>query len=104
MKPRNLSKRQLFPKWKQFEPVQSVDEHRNAAMLRFLADMRAVDEEMRNGGKTYSEGELLASLGLTDRNSVLGEFHETLKMELKVRRSIAREVMNTSESSKPAEA
>jgi antitoxin (DNA-binding transcriptional repressor) of toxin-antitoxin stability system len=34
------------------------------AMLRFLSDMRSVDEEMRLGGKSYSEGELLASLGI----------------------------------------
>jgi len=36
------------------------------AMLRFLSDMRAVDDEMRNGGKTYSESELLESLGLLE--------------------------------------
>jgi len=34
------------------------------AMLRFLADMREVDEEMANGGKRYDEDELKVSLGL----------------------------------------
>ncbi|MCL2756881.1 MAG: type II toxin-antitoxin system prevent-host-death family antitoxin [Coriobacteriia bacterium] len=34
------------------------------AMLRFLSEMRDVDEEMRLGGKSYSEDELLASLGI----------------------------------------
>ena len=33
------------------------------AILRFMSDMRAVDEEMLLGGKTYTESELLASLG-----------------------------------------
>ena len=47
--------------------VVSIDEwNYTKAMLRFLVDMRAVDDEMRNGGKTYSEAELLASLGLSD--------------------------------------
>jgi len=35
------------------------------SMLRFLADMRAVDEEMANGGAHYEEDELKAALGLT---------------------------------------
>ena len=35
------------------------------SMLRFLSDMRAVDEEMENGGKRYSEDELRSELGLT---------------------------------------
>jgi len=34
------------------------------SMLLFLSDMRAVDEEMHLGGKTYTEEELLASLGI----------------------------------------
>jgi len=34
------------------------------AMLRFLSEMREVDEEMRQGGKSYSEAELLAELGI----------------------------------------
>ena len=36
------------------------------AMLRFLTDMRTVDEEMRLGGKAYTEEELLASLGINE--------------------------------------
>jgi antitoxin (DNA-binding transcriptional repressor) of toxin-antitoxin stability system len=36
------------------------------AMLRFLVDMREVDDEMRNGGDSYTEEELLASLGITE--------------------------------------
>jgi len=47
--------------------VVSIDEwNYTKAMLRFLADMQAVDDEMRNGGKAYSESELLASLGLSE--------------------------------------
>jgi hypothetical protein len=47
--------------------VLTIDEwNYTKAMLRFLSDMRAVDEEMRNGGKTYSEAELLTSLGLAE--------------------------------------
>jgi len=34
------------------------------SMLRFLSDMRAVDEEMESGGARYTEGELRAALGL----------------------------------------
>ena len=34
------------------------------AMLRFLSDMRAVDEEMRLGAKAYTEDELLSSLDI----------------------------------------
>ena len=34
------------------------------ATLRFLSDMRTVDEEMLLGGKTYTESELLASLDI----------------------------------------
>ena len=34
------------------------------SMLRFLSDMRDVDEEMKNGGKHYDEEELRAELGL----------------------------------------
>jgi hypothetical protein len=34
------------------------------SMLRFLADMRAVDEEIENGGASYSVDELRAALGL----------------------------------------
>jgi antitoxin (DNA-binding transcriptional repressor) of toxin-antitoxin stability system len=35
------------------------------SMLRFLTDMRAVDDEMQAGGATYTEAELLSSLGIT---------------------------------------
>jgi antitoxin (DNA-binding transcriptional repressor) of toxin-antitoxin stability system len=38
------------------------------AMLRFLQDMRAVDEEMRQGGREYSESELLRSLGISTKD------------------------------------
>ena len=34
------------------------------SMLRFLSDMRAVDEVMENGGARYDEDELRAALGL----------------------------------------
>ena len=34
------------------------------SMLRFLSDMRAVDEEMENGGERYTEEELRIALGL----------------------------------------
>ena len=34
------------------------------SMLRFLTDMRAVDEEMANGGARYNEDELKSALGL----------------------------------------
>ena len=34
------------------------------AMLRFLKDMQAVDDEMRHGGQVYDEKELLLSLGI----------------------------------------
>jgi len=34
------------------------------SMLRFLADMRAVDEEMASGGKRYDKDELKTALGL----------------------------------------
>jgi hypothetical protein len=44
----------------------SIDEwNYTQAMLRFLMDMREVDTEMRNGGNSYTEKELLASLGIT---------------------------------------
>ena len=36
------------------------------AMLRFLTEMRDVDEEMRTGGKVYSEAALLESLGIPE--------------------------------------
>ena len=46
--------------------VVSIDEwNYTQAMLRFLQDMRAVDEEMRAGGATYTEAELLTSLGIS---------------------------------------
>jgi prevent-host-death family protein len=46
--------------------VVSIDEwNYTQAMLRFLMDMREVDTEMRNGGNSYTEKELLASLGIT---------------------------------------
>jgi hypothetical protein len=45
--------------------VVGIDEwNYTRAMLRFLSDMRDVDEEMRNGGQSYSEDELLTSLGI----------------------------------------
>ncbi|MDR2106793.1 MAG: type II toxin-antitoxin system prevent-host-death family antitoxin [Coriobacteriales bacterium] len=45
--------------------VVSIDEwNYTQAMLRFLTDMREVDDEMRGGGKSYTEQELLASLGI----------------------------------------
>ena len=34
------------------------------SMLRFLADMRAVDDEMKNGAARYDEDELKAALGI----------------------------------------
>ena len=34
------------------------------SMLRFLADMRAVDDEMNNGAARYEEDELKAALGI----------------------------------------
>jgi len=34
------------------------------SMLRFLTDMRDVDEEMKNGGNRYDEEELKTALGL----------------------------------------
>ena len=34
------------------------------SMLRFLSDMKAVDEVMANGGKRYSSEEVLAELGI----------------------------------------
>ena len=34
------------------------------SMIRFLTDMRDVDEEMKRGGKRYDEDELRAALGL----------------------------------------
>ena len=34
------------------------------SMLRFLADMRDVDEQMKNGGARFDEDELRAALGL----------------------------------------
>jgi len=34
------------------------------SMLRFLSDMRAVDEEMANGGARYTPEELLVQLGI----------------------------------------
>jgi len=34
------------------------------SMLRFLADMREVDEVMANGGRRYDEDELRSALGL----------------------------------------
>ena len=34
------------------------------SMLRFLADMRAVDEEMENGGRTYTDVDVRERLGL----------------------------------------
>ena len=34
------------------------------SMLRFLSDMKAVDEVMANGGKHYSSEEVLANLGI----------------------------------------
>ena len=34
------------------------------SMLRFLADMRAVDEVMANGGARHDEDELKSALGL----------------------------------------
>ncbi|MCL2503975.1 MAG: prevent-host-death protein [Coriobacteriia bacterium] len=34
------------------------------SMLRFLSDMKAVDEEMANGGARYSPKELLNELGI----------------------------------------
>jgi prevent-host-death family protein len=47
--------------------VVSIDEWSyTQAMLRFLMDMREVDTEMRNGGNSYTEEELLASLGITE--------------------------------------
>jgi len=43
--------------------VVDIDEWQyTKAMLRFLSDMRAVDEEMAQGGKVYSETDCLASL------------------------------------------
>jgi prevent-host-death family protein len=45
--------------------VVSIDEWNYArAMLRFLMDMREVDEEMKADGTSYTEEELLASLGI----------------------------------------
>jgi prevent-host-death family protein len=47
--------------------VVSIDEWAyTKAMLRFLTDMRDVDVEMRNGGRTYTEQELLARLNMTE--------------------------------------
>lgn len=47
--------------------VVSIDEwNYHKAMLCFLSDMQAVDDEMQRGGKVYSEAELLASLGITE--------------------------------------
>ena len=37
------------------------------SMLRFLADMRAVDEDIRNGAPTYTEAEIRAIFGLETR-------------------------------------
>ena len=34
------------------------------SMLRFLADMRTVDDEMKNGAARYDEDELKTALGL----------------------------------------
>jgi antitoxin (DNA-binding transcriptional repressor) of toxin-antitoxin stability system len=45
--------------------VVGIDEwNYTRAMLRFLSDMKDVDDEMRAGGKSYSEDELLSSLGI----------------------------------------
>ena len=47
--------------------VVSIDEwYYTKAMLRFLADMKAVDDEMKSSGMVYSESELLESLGLSE--------------------------------------
>lgn len=47
--------------------VVSIDEwNYSKAMLRFLTDMRVVDDEMKDGGRVYSESELLKSLGIPE--------------------------------------
>jgi prevent-host-death family protein len=38
--------------------------HYTKSMLRFLSEMRDVDDEMKNGGKKYTEEELRIKLGL----------------------------------------
>jgi len=38
------------------------------AMLRFLSDMRDVDEEMKNGGKRYTMDEARSVLGLAEND------------------------------------
>jgi len=46
--------------------VVSIDEwNYTKAMLRFLKDMQAVDDEMRRGGRVFTEDELLSSLGIS---------------------------------------
>jgi hypothetical protein len=50
--------------------VVSIDEwNYTRAMLRFLTDMRKVDEMMRGDGRSYTEQELLVSLGITEEDS-----------------------------------
>ena len=47
--------------------IVSMDEWNSIkAMLRFMKDMQAVDDEMQCGGQAFTEGELLASLGIND--------------------------------------
>jgi len=42
----------------------SLSEKNSESMLRFLADMREVDEAMANGGRRYDEDALKEALGL----------------------------------------